>query len=144
MFKIALTEIAKKFNIPYRTVQNFKEREDYRKDIVEIFADLKILEDLAKEDLANFTDAELADIKEAIDNYLTDVILNKREDLNSALLKLIKDNILLKKITEKEVLDDFLDPKPILYKIDKYLDKLSRYFLVKERLKNIEEYLKLE
>ena len=139
MFKVRLIEIAKKFNIPYRTLQNFKNKTDYRKDVVEIMSDMITLEEIAQENLSKFSNAEITYIKDAIDEYLTDVILHKK-DINSSLLDLIKDNTKLKELTEEKILEDYLYPNPTLYKLDK-LDKLDRYFLIKERFKEVENYL---
>lgn len=141
MFKAPLVKISEKFNIPYRTLQNFKNKEDYRKEVVDIMSDLIILEEVVKEDLEKFTDAEITYIKDAIDNYLTDVLINNK-DINVSILSLIKDNNKLKDLVEEAILEDYLDPKPVLYKIDKYLDKLDRYFLVRERFKDVENHLK--
>jgi len=139
MFNVPLKKIEREFNVPYRTLQNFKNREDYRKKVVEVFSDMIVLEELANKDLKNFTASEITYIKDAIDKYLTEKLL--KEDINKALITLIKDNSFLKEIVEKEVLNDFLNPQPLLYKLDK-LDKLSRYFLVKERFDEVESYLK--
>jgi len=145
MFKVPLKEIERRFSIPYRTVQNFNEAEGYRKEIIKIFSDLIILEELAKKDLEELGESEISYIKEGIDNYLTDILLHKPESLNQALIELIKDNNKIKELTEKAMLQDFLEPeeiKAILYKIDKRLDKLSRYFLIKERFEETHNYLK--
>ena len=145
MFKVPLKEIERKFNIPYRTVQNFNEAEGYRKEVIKIFSDLIILEELAKKDLEELGESEIPYIKEGIDNYLTEVLIHKPENLNQALIELIKNNNKIKELTEKAMLQDFLEPEEIkatLYRIDKYLDKLSRYFLVKERFEDVNSYLK--
>ena len=135
MFKVPLVEISKKFNIPYRTLQSFKsykDKDDYRIKVVDIMSDMIALENIAKDNLFKFADKEIGYIKNAIDNYLKNVKIDKKN--NDYLLMLIKDNEKLKELVEKEMLDNHLDPRPVLYKIDKYLDKLDRYFLVKERL----------
>ena len=145
MFKVPLKEIERRFNIPYRTVQNFNEAEGYRKEIINIFSDLIVLEELAKKDLEEFGEAEISYIKEGIDNYLTDILLHKPESLNQAFAELIRDNNKIKELTESAMLQDYLEPEEIkatLYRIDKYLDKLSRYFLIKERFEEVNSYLK--
>jgi hypothetical protein len=145
MFKVPLKEIERKFNIPYRTIQNFNEAEGYRKEVVNIFSDLIILEELAKKDIEKFKEAEIPYITEGIDNYLTEILLNKTEALNQALTELIKDNNKIKELTENAMLQDFLEPEEIKatqYRIDKYLDKLSRYFLVKDLFEETYNYLK--
>jgi len=129
MFNVPLKKIEREFNVPYRTLQNFKNRKDYRKKVVEVFGDMIVLEELAKKDLEVFTEAEIAYIKDAIDKYLTEKSL-KKEDINKALITIIKDNSFLKEIVEKKILNDFSNPQPLLYKLDK-LDKLSRYFLLR-------------
>jgi len=145
MFNVDTKTIVTKFYIPERTVRKWKNEEGYRKEVVNIFSDLIILEELAKKDLEEFGEVEISYIKEGIDNYLTEVLLHKPESLNQAFVELIRDNNKIKELTEKAMLQDFLEPEEIkatLYRIDKYLDKLSRYFLVKERFEETYDYLK--
>jgi len=145
MFNVDTKTIVTKFNIPDRTVRKWKNEDGYRKEVVNIFSDLIVLEELAKKGLEELGEAEISYIKEGIDNYLTNILLHKPESLNQAFAELIRDNNKIKVLTENAMLQDFLEPEEIkatLYRIDKYLDKLSRYFLVKERFEDVNSYLK--
>jgi hypothetical protein len=66
------------------------------------------------------------------------MLLSKNnKEFNEGLIGLIKNDELLKELTEKEMLDSGLDPRPTLYKIEK-LDKLDKYFLVDEMFDEVE------
>jgi hypothetical protein len=131
MFKVKLKNIERKFNISYRTLLLFKKKNDYKKRMIECFGDLIILEELAKENLKQFTQEELSLIKNAIKKYLTELLSKNNKEFNEGLIGLIKSNELFKKLIEKEILDNNSDPRPVLYKIEK-LDKLDKYFLINE------------
>jgi len=143
MFKVNFKDIEKRIKIPVTTLHDWKKRTDYRADVLSLLGDFIVLERLAEKDI-KLTNAELSYLKDALDNYLSDVLLNKPEDLNNALMELIEKNEKLKELMENAMLNDFLEPETIrtaLYKLDK-LDKLSRYFLIKERFKEVNNYLK--
>jgi hypothetical protein len=132
MFKIAVKKVANFYKMNYRTLLNYSKAKDYKKEILECFSDLIVLKDVTQAELNNFRAEELECIKNSIKKYLTDEISNEK------LLELIKDNEIIKELVKKELEVEKINYKNIFSKIDLYLDKMNKYFLIKEILDEVE------